>query len=59
VTQPLPPMHRIQRGETLSQIARRYGVSTQALADLNGIRVNSVIRDGQTLKLPAGAEGRP
>ncbi len=54
-----PATHRIQRGETLSQIARRYGVSMQALADLNGIRVNSVIRYGQTLKLPAGVEGRP
>jgi membrane-bound lytic murein transglycosylase D len=51
--------HRIQKGETLSQIARRYGVSTQTLADLNGIRVNSVIRYGQTLKLPAKVEGRP
>lgn len=52
--QPQPQVHRIRKGETLSQIARRYGVSMQTLADLNGIRVNSIIRDGQTLRLPAG-----
>ena len=57
--QPQPKVHRIQKGETLSQIARRYGISTQTLADLNDIRVNSVIRYGQTLRLPASVEGRP
>ncbi len=30
-------IHVVQRGETLSQIARRYGVSTTALAQANGI----------------------
>jgi membrane-bound lytic murein transglycosylase D len=57
--QPRPRVHRIKKGETLSQIARRYGVSTQTLADLNNIRVNSVIRYGRTLRLPASAEGSP
>ena len=54
-----PQIHRIKKGETLSEIARRYGVSMQTLAELNNIRVNSVIRYGQTLKLPATVEGTP
>lgn len=54
-----PKVHRIKKGETLSEIARRYGVSTRSLAELNNIRVNSVIRYGQTLKLPSSVEGQP
>jgi membrane-bound lytic murein transglycosylase D len=54
-----PKVHRIKKGETLSEIARRYGVSTRSLAELNNIRVNSVIRYGQTLKLPSSIEGQP
>jgi membrane-bound lytic murein transglycosylase D len=45
-------VHRVQRGETLSQIARRYGVSQQALVDLNGLRSRHRIRQGQRLRLP-------
>ena len=31
-------VHIVQRGETLSQIARAYGVTMTALAQANGIR---------------------
>ncbi|MFV0526722.1 MAG: LysM peptidoglycan-binding domain-containing protein [Acidimicrobiales bacterium] len=46
--------HRVQSGETLSGIARRYGVSTSALAASNSISNPHFIRSGQNLTIPAG-----
>ena len=47
-------LHRIARGETLSHIARRYGVGVKELMALNGLR-NHTIRAGQSLRLPGNA----
>jgi membrane-bound lytic murein transglycosylase D len=44
--------HRIKRGETLSVIARKYGVSVSSLKTLNGIRNAHRIREGQMLIVP-------
>ncbi len=44
--------HRVRSGETLSTIARRYGVSTRALAQANGLRSVHRIRVGQRLRVP-------
>lgn len=44
--------HVVRRGETLSTIAKRHGVSVQALKRANGISGTS-IRTGQRLRLPA------
>lgn len=49
-------VHVVQRGETLSQIAQRYGVSTAALAQANGISNPNFIYAGQRLTIP-GASG--
>ncbi|MFV0256926.1 MAG: LysM peptidoglycan-binding domain-containing protein [Acidimicrobiales bacterium] len=46
--------HRVQSGETLSGIARRYGVSTSALASTNNISNPHLIRSGQNLTIPSG-----
>jgi membrane-bound lytic murein transglycosylase D len=44
--------HRVQRGETLAGIARRYQCNTQALARANGVKPpRYVLRQGQRLKL--------
>jgi len=43
--------HQISRGETLSGIARRYGVSVQALKTTNSLR-SSAIRAGKQLLIP-------
>jgi len=52
--------HRIARGETLSGIAARYGVSTRELAAANGLGNGNLIRAGQRLRLPgAGPEPAP
>jgi LysM repeat protein len=49
-------VHVVQRGETLSSIARAYGVSMTALAQANGIRNPNFIYAGQRLAIP-GASG--
>ena len=46
--------HVVQRGETLSSIARRYGVSASALASANGVSDPRSLRAGQRLRIPAG-----
>ncbi len=43
--------HPIRRGETLSEIARRYGVSVWAIQGANGLR-GTLIREGQDLMIP-------
>ena len=47
--------YTVQRGDTLSAIALRYGVSLWALAQANGIRNPSTIYAGQVLRIPGGA----
>ena len=44
--------HTIKKGETLSVIARKYGVTVAALKSANGLK-NDNIRAGQKLKIPA------
>jgi len=46
-------VHRVSRGESLSSIARQYGVSVGALKDANRMR-NDTVRVGTTLAIPAG-----
>ncbi|MEO0421090.1 MAG: LysM peptidoglycan-binding domain-containing protein [Pseudomonadota bacterium] len=50
--------HRVERGESLSVIGARYGVSARAIAELNGLKSAHLIRVGQTLKLPVRATQR-
>lgn len=45
----------VQAGDTVSAIASRHGVSTQALLDANGLSWSSIIYPGQTLALPGAA----
>ncbi len=47
--------HEVKRGDTLSSIARRYGVSMAELSDANDLR-DTVIHPGDTLQVP-GASG--
>ncbi|MGD2079459.1 MAG: LysM peptidoglycan-binding domain-containing protein [Chloroflexota bacterium] len=48
--------HLVQRGEILSRIALRYGVSVQSIAQANGIYNPSLIYYGQTLIIPAASD---
>ncbi|MFQ6037643.1 MAG: LysM peptidoglycan-binding domain-containing protein [Candidatus Aminicenantales bacterium] len=44
--------HYVRRGETVSTIARRYGTSVAAIARLNRLGRNYLIRAGQRLRVP-------
>jgi LysM repeat protein len=44
--------HRIERGDSLSGIAWRYGTSVKALAAANGLTDKQIIRTGQKLVIP-------
>ena len=45
-----PSKHKVRSGDTLSELAERYGISVSQIKSLNDLRSNS-IRIGQTLKL--------
>jgi len=44
--------YRVQRGDTLSTIARRYGVGLSKLREANGLGSRSFIRAGRVLRIP-------
>ena len=50
-----PGRHRVQRGDTLDDIAARYRVSSRDLMLVNGLRNANHVEVGQTLKLPSNA----
>ncbi len=50
-------MHTVQPGETLSSIAQRYGTTTQAIAQANGLVNPNQIYAGQQLKIPSSSSG--
>jgi N-acetylmuramoyl-L-alanine amidase len=50
---PQPTVHHVARGETLSEIAERYRVSTASLRRSNSLKTDSV-RIGQVLTIPPG-----
>jgi membrane-bound lytic murein transglycosylase D len=51
--------HKVQRGDTLSKIAAEYRVSLAALMAANGMTNRSMIRVGQTIRLPSDGVTAP
>lgn len=47
-----PAIYRVMPGDTLSQIAEKFGVSTDALAKKNGIANPDAIQAGRALAIP-------
>ncbi len=47
-----PRSHRVGRAESLSAIAKRYGLSTRSLAELNRLSTSSKVKRGRVLRLP-------
>ncbi len=52
LTLPPPPEYRVRRGDSLSSVARVFGVSTNRMAQVNGIDAPYTIQPDQVLKLP-------
>ncbi|MGD2295256.1 MAG: LysM peptidoglycan-binding domain-containing protein [Candidatus Aminicenantes bacterium] len=62
VSRYIPPeatyiIHYVRRGETVSGIAQRYGTSISAIARLNNLRRNYLIRPRQRLRVPSRSGG--
>jgi len=45
-------MYRVQRGDTLQGIAAKFGVSVDAIVELNELENPDAIRVGQILLIP-------
>lgn len=50
--QPQVVRHRVKRGETVLQIARRYGASVERILQVNGLRKAHLLQVGMTLVIP-------
>ena len=44
--------HKVQHGETLYDIARRYGASVQRIVQINRLGQSRLLRVGSTLRIP-------
>ncbi|MDR2966028.1 MAG: LysM peptidoglycan-binding domain-containing protein [Treponema sp.] len=45
--------YTVRSGDSLWTISRRYGITPQALADANNMRLNDTLRIGRVLRVPA------
>jgi murein DD-endopeptidase MepM/ murein hydrolase activator NlpD len=50
--------YRVQSGDTLYSIARRFGTDARSLAELNGMSADEQLRAGRRLRLPGGSEDK-
>lgn len=48
--------HTVVRGDTLSRIVKKYGVSAQAIMEANGMKNADHLQLGKTLTIPAPAQ---
>ncbi len=51
-----PGVYTIRRGDTLAKIAKRFGVSQDAIVAQNGLRNRNQIQQGQMLYIPGGKQ---
>ncbi len=51
--------HRVEEGETLDSVARKYRVTSSAIADANGLEARSALKPGDKLIIPAAARPQP
>jgi membrane-bound lytic murein transglycosylase D len=52
------PSHRVARGQSLSWIAARYGVTVASIREANALR-GTTLRAGQLLMIPVAGSGEP
>jgi len=51
--------HRVEEGETLTQIARTFHLTSAAIAEANGLNASSRLEAGQKLIIPATTPSEP
>ncbi|MFW7415289.1 LysM peptidoglycan-binding domain-containing protein [Demequina sp. SO4-18] len=51
--------HTVAAGDTVWDLARRYGTTVSALVAVNGLDARAVIREGQSLTVPGGGAASP
>ncbi len=56
---PTPILYVVQPGDTLSEIARKFGVSIRTIQEANAITDPRTLQAGQTLIIPQGEEALP
>ena len=49
---PVPPVHTVTHGDTLSRVAQRFGVSSREIAVANGLGTDAPLRVGSKLTIP-------
>ncbi len=49
--------HIVEKGDTISGIAQKYGISTKYLMQINNLNENSVLRIGQKVYITEGSNG--
>jgi lipoprotein NlpD len=49
-------IHRVEKGETLFHIAKRYGLSAEELAEANGLEVTAALSVGTELLIPGALD---
>lgn len=65
VMPPVPPIvitpcyHTVQQGDTLADIAKKYGTTVEQLASANGIRNPNILTLGMRLVVPCQGGGKP
>ena len=55
VAQTVPSSYTVKPGDTIGAIAKRYGLSTEAVLTRNGLTARTVIYPGQKIKLVGGS----
>jgi membrane-bound lytic murein transglycosylase D len=49
--------HTVRRGETIQKVARNYGISSEVLAQANGVGTQKRLKRGSRLMIPIAKEG--
>jgi membrane-bound lytic murein transglycosylase D len=44
--------HTVQKGETFWSLGRKYGVDPQVLSEANGLKLNDILHEGRTIRVP-------